>query len=369
MLYSIKCYLRKRLKEASHGTLYLRLTFQTTHIYFNLYETVEVSEFDGKKGRVIKNPLAEKLNDFILSETCKLHQKILDYKLAGKKLTVELLKNLNTSHLNNTPIAELVNEYADLKNLGKQRRKHLKVTVNFWQKFKLPEYVEQVTRANILAYKKALPPESLHNTIVCHLVRLKTIFSFAVEKKLIAEHPMHSMNIGTYQSKKGYLSLDEVNRIINSADKFTKAENTIASMFLFQCFTGSRFADVIALKQSMIEKEGDTFYLNQTAQKTKKQSRNPLLPQAAALLPLIVGKKFENQYYNRALKEIAKKSGITKKITSHLARHSFATIALNKGVSVVAVQHLLGHSAIKTTLGYAELMDDTKLLELSKWND
>jgi hypothetical protein len=66
----------------------------------------------------------------------------------------------------------------------------------------------------------------------------------------------------------------------------------------------------------------------------------------------------QRQVYNILLKKIAQKCGITKNITSHLARHTFATLALTKGVALESVSKMLGHTSIKTTQIYARVTDE-----------
>lgn len=77
-------------------------------------------------------------------------------------------------------------------------------------------------------------------------------------------------------------------------------------------------------------------------------------------------KKFTNKHTNDTLKDIAKIAGIKTNITFHVAIHTFATLALNKGVPMEVVSKLLGHSQIKTTEIYAKVSDQYKFLELKK---
>lgn len=87
------------------------------------------------------------------------------------------------------------------------------------------------------------------------------------------------------------------------------------------------------------------------------------------LLPEVTGFEITNQYYSRELKLIGDKAKLTQPITAHIARHAFATIALNSGAPIEIVQALMGHSDIKTTQIYAKLMDNTKAKALAKWNE
>ncbi len=92
------------------------------------------------------------------------------------------------------------------------------------------------------------------------------------------------------------------------------------------------------------------------------------MPEADQLFNDVKKLKVTNQYYNRCLKEIGSAAKVSAVLSSHLARHTFATIGINKGIKLEVMQSLLGHSDIKTPQGYAELFDTTKREELSKWN-
>ncbi len=104
-------------------------------------------------------------------------------------------------------------------------------------------------------------------------------------------------------------------------------------------------------------------------QKTDTATRIPLLPQALEIInrykdePSCLNKGrllpvLSNQKMNGYLKEIADACGITKKMTFHTARHTFATtVTLSNGVPIETVSKMLGHRNLKTTQHYAKILD------------
>ncbi|MFD2144310.1 site-specific integrase [Mucilaginibacter antarcticus] len=144
----------------------------------------------------------------------------------------------------------------------------------------------------------------------------------------------------------------------------------VRDIFLFSCYTGLAYVDVRKLKRSEVIKgiDGDLWiYTNR--QKTDTLSRIPILPAALSivgryqdnpqcicddlLLPVM-----SNQKLNAYLKEIADLCGISKLLTFHIARHTFATtVTLNNGVPIESVAKMMGHTSIKTTQIYAKVMD------------
>jgi integrase len=137
----------------------------------------------------------------------------------------------------------------------------------------------------------------------------------------------------------------------------------IRDIFVFACYTGLAFTDLKNLSKNdlMIDECGREWIIK-PRQKTKIISHIPLLPVAKEIwekydymLPLP-----ENQKYNAYLKEIGDVCGIKKKLHSHLARHTFATILLNSGVDLVSVSKILGHSNSRITeKTYAKMMPET----------
>ena len=140
-------------------------------------------------------------------------------------------------------------------------------------------------------------------------------------------------------------------------------------IFLFCCYTGLAFADVKKLSSDdiVINISGKK-WIKTKRQKTKSLSSIPLLDIPKAILdkyaahPHVKAGKgvlpvLTNQKSNAYLKEIADLCGIKKNLTTHLARHTFATtVTLSKGVPIESVGKMLGHRSLKTTQIYACLL-------------
>ncbi|WP_421807136.1 site-specific integrase [Flagellimonas sp.] len=143
----------------------------------------------------------------------------------------------------------------------------------------------------------------------------------------------------------------------------------VRDCFVFCCFTGLAYADVKKLTHDdfVIGIDGD-LWINTKRTKTKTKSNIPVLPTALMILekyehsPLLADKKvlpvLTNQKMNAYLKEIADLSGINKHLTTHLARHTFATtVTLSNGVSIESVSKMLGHKSLRTTQHYAKILN------------
>lgn len=147
-----------------------------------------------------------------------------------------------------------------------------------------------------------------------------------------------------------------------------------ANAFLFCCYTGLRYSDFHNLKSTDIDCRSKEKWLTLFSQKTGKFIRIPLTysfgGKALALLDLYadsLDRFFDvpsNALVDKYLGKIAAHLEITRHFSFHSARHTNATLLLNKGVSVTTVQKLLGHSSVGTTMRYCEVLEDTIIKEL-----
>lgn len=167
--------------------------------------------------------------------------------------------------------------------------------------------------------------------------------------------------------KTAFLTEDELQRIENKPMKFQRVES-IRKIFLFQCYTGLAYIDMVKLKPSDIIEMNGLKWLYTERTKTKTPVTVPLQEKALKLLeeypdgfPMI-----SNQKTNEYLHEIAEICQINKPLTTHVARRTFATLALTKGVSIESVSQMLGHTNITTTQeSYAHVVP-TKILNEMK---
>ncbi len=155
----------------------------------------------------------------------------------------------------------------------------------------------------------------------------------------------------------------------------------VRDIFLFSCYTGLAYCDVDKLTKAnvVIGVDGDR-WISTKRTKTDTPSRIPLLPISNSIVNKYDGHPvtslsgkllpvMSNQRMNSYLKELTDLCGITKDLTFHCARHTFATtVTLTNGVPIETVSKMLGHKSLKTTQHYAKIVDkkvseDTRALE------
>lgn len=208
-----------------------------------------------------------------------------------------------------------------------------------------------------------------HNTSIKYISNIKKIVNLCLKNGWLQRDPFLGYKMSKREVVREVLSQDEINRI--AAKEFpTNRLGIIRDIFLFSCYTGLAYADVKKLRRHEIVTGVDgEKWISTQRKKTDTSSKIPLLKPALAILqkyerePLCISKGVllpmpSNQKMNAYLKEIADLCGITKKMTFHTARHTFATtITLTNGVPIETVGKMLGHRNLKTTQHYAKILD------------
>lgn len=137
--------------------------------------------------------------------------------------------------------------------------------------------------------------------------------------------------------------------------------------YLFSCYTGVRISDIGKLTEENIIGDELVFFPHKTI-RFNKQIRIPLTKFAKSLISMDSYKLFEkisDQKTNSNLKVISEKVGITKKLSFHTARHTFATLFLQAGGKVEVLKELLGHSDLKTTMVYTHITADERRKQIN----
>ena len=222
--------------------------------------------------------------------------------------------------------------------------------------------LKAVNNADILNYKYHLKNEVKlkDSTLASYLTKAKSIFVFAMRNDKLTTNPFDTIKIRKGEANITPLTKEELMSIANKDFGITRL-NQVRDLFVFAANTALSYCDLASIKKEDIQVEGDVMYLKKKRGKTGVTYILPLNDTAIALL-----KKYNyelpvlsNQRYNSYLKEIAYICGIRKTLTTHLARHTAATLMLNAGIAIEVVSKILGHSNTKMTQHYAKLLDKT----------
>ena len=197
-----------------------------------------------------------------------------------------------------------------------------------------------------------------------YLDKFKAFIRNAYNEGAISEDFSRNIKpISHTQAKREYLTLEELRSVAGAECKY----EVVKRAFLFSCFTGLRLSDIIKLKWSEVS------YANGYTRIVFRQKKTGVLEyldineQAAAMMgargkdddKVFLGMK-QNNGLRIDLNRLMESAGITKHITFHCARHTFATMMLTLGTDIYTTSKLLGHTDVKTTEIYAKIIDEKK---------
>ncbi|RHL05828.1 MULTISPECIES: site-specific integrase [Bacteroides] len=216
-----------------------------------------------------------------------------------------------------------------------------------------------------------------NNSALKHLKNLKKVVRIALANDWIKKDPFYGIHFKQEEVNVEFLSREELDILMNKEFAIKRLEQ-VRDIFVFCCFTALAFVDVQQLsREHLIKDNNGALWIRKARQKTNQMCNIPVLsiPQRilrkyqdnaecikkGVLLPVI-----SNQRMNAYLKEIADLCGITKRLTTHVARHTAATVVfLANDVSMENVSKILGHSNIRMTQHYAKVLDSSIMRDMA----
>jgi len=195
-----------------------------------------------------------------------------------------------------------------------------------------------------------------------------SIFKAALKKAFIDGYLTTDLSAKTkgikeVETRREYLTIEELNKLAE-----TPCNNpTLKRAALFSALTGLRLSDVRKLQWKEISFDGSQYKLNFTQKKTLGVEYMPISEQAHGICgvpgepnQLVFNGLPDSAWISSPLKYWISAAGITKKITFHCFRHTFATLQLSNGTDIYTVSKMLGHKDLKVTQIYAKIIDETK---------
>lgn len=165
------------------------------------------------------------------------------------------------------------------------------------------------------------------------------------------------------ESRREYLTVEELNILARTPCE----RDVLKRAALFSALTGLRHCDIQKLRWKEISMNGDQAQLHFTQQKTKGVEYMPISQQALDLCgeprepeQLVFEDLPDPAWISKPLKRWIEAAGITKRITFHCFRHTYATLQLSSGTDIYTVSKMLGHTNVKTTQIYAKVVDEKK---------
>ncbi|MFN8208930.1 MAG: site-specific integrase [Bacteroidales bacterium] len=383
MLFFIR---RTKLLSNGEAPIYLRITVNGMRGEMAIFRSISPELWDSGKGKG-KGSTREirELNSYLDEYVSRLVQCKRQLESEFKPVSPESLKNrlLGSDDESNFGILEIFKDHNEkLKVLGAQEvaaltivryqtaYTHLKTFIK-WQYNKGDIMLRDVNYSFIKNFEFYLKSERkcVHNTTVKYIKNVNKIIRIAIANNWIKQDPLKDIKYRFEDVDTVYLDENDLQLLINKQIDIPRIDQ-VRDIFLFCCFTGLAFSDVKALrKENLIKGIDGRMWIQKRRTKTNIMSNIPLLEPPTrllekykdharvkycdALLPVP-----SNQKMNAYLKEIADLCGINKKLTTHSARHTFATtVTLANHVSMESVSKMLGHTSLDMTRKYARIAD------------
>ena len=255
----------------------------------------------------------------------------------------------------------------------------LRLTEEFLQKNYKKEdcYLDEVTNQFIEDFEFFLKTvrRCCHNTTTKYLLNFKKIIRIALAKGWMKKDPFAQVHFHFEPVEREFLEKQELKAMLNKEITITRLAQ-VRDIFCFCCLTGLAFTDVQQLRPEHLAADiHGKIWIRKARQKTKNMCNIPLLDEAqkiidryrdhpycqthGVLLPVC-----SNQKMNSYLKELADICGIRKNLSTHCARHTFATLTLASGATIDNVAKMLGHANVNMTRRYAKVLDSSIMRDM-----
>ena len=395
--FSLVFFIRRtKLRKNLEAPVLMRITVNGERTDVSIQRTILPEHWNSERGSAKANTrFGKELNQFleqIRLQVYQSHQELLSRNLP---VTASALKSAYLNGIGEEESHNLLDLYrehnANLKSMidkGVSRATYIRheTSRRNLERFLHEVYhkddigLKEIKHGFIKDYETYLRTKRKcnNNSTVKYIKNFGKIIKEAINREWLHVNPLKNIKFHLEEVDKPFLSLPELQLIM--AKEFTiKRIAQVRDIFVFCCFTGLAFIDVKTLTAANIEVgvNGNRWIRKQRS-KSKQWAHIPLLPvpmkiieryqadpgcqRKGVLLPVL-----SNQKMNAYLKEIADLCGIQKNLTTHCARHTFATtVTLANKISMESVSKMLGHSSLAMTMKYARILDSTIGLEMSQ---
>lgn len=331
-----------------------------------------------KNGKIINCPDIMEISQTLDKMLSDVRQIILEMSKNGNIDVLAIpdkLKQLNTPKIN---FIEFCNQRAVIRKYGKKKDSQERYDrfIRLFSEWGKIRNFEDITEKSVINYDKYLHDKGMKDYSKWNNYHrfLNGFILDAIKEGLMTKNPYTWVNINKEKSRTGidkYLTFEEFKKI-KDATMPTESLERVRDLFVFQTYTCLRYSDLATFDARRVQEiNGMPVYLGDSV-KTSKRFVIPILTPANEILHKYNGKLpiISNVKYNLYLKNVAQAAGIDKKISSHWARHTGATMLLNEGTEMKIVSKVCGHSSTRITEQvYAKLLNETVVDAIQEISD
>ena len=366
---------KKQLNKQGTALVQVEALLNQRKVYFRTNLYLKPEHWNSRNAQVDNHPQAHDLNSMLFEFVLHLQAIELSLWKRGIPVTLSLLKDaIKKDKPVNVTFPVFARIYVQESDRKRSTKENLMTTITVLQEFRPGLDFKDITYTFLKEFEVHLKEKGNSvNTIAKHLRQLRTLVNEAINQGYIPSdaYPFRKYKIKQEKGRKEFLTPDELKRLENlDVDKKLRH---VLDAFLFCCDTGLRYSDFCQLTPENIIRVNGKRWLYFKSVKTDVEIRLPLhlLFEGKALAVLerydIVtdfAKIGPNSEANKYLAQLAAFARIRKHITYHTARHTCATLLVHQGVPITTVQKLLGHTSVRTTEVYSEVLSNTIIRDL-----
>ncbi|HPH99553.1 MAG TPA: site-specific integrase [Chitinophagaceae bacterium] len=395
-------YRKDKLNKKGEAPIHFRIikNRKTNYISSGIMLPQENWDFKNKKIKA-KNPNSARLNSFLANKFTELQDQVFEHETLTKSSTTKQLKekiygkkpedffSFADEVVSNYKADGKISTYITHSSTIRTLKEYVKKQTLMFQDI-TPEFLTKYERH--LQTKIKLKTNTIHK----HLKFLRKLFNDALRlDKIEYQHnPFPKYKLKLEKTTRSFLSDEEFNAIEAVPTVAGERLDLHKQMFIFAAYTGGlRVSDVLKLQW----KNFDNSHIHIAIHKTKSQLSIKLPNKAIQIINQYHTKKskptdfifpmLENginlddpqisyqqissatAYINKNLKILAQKAGLEKPLSFHISRHTWATRALRKGISIDKVSKLMGHAQLRETQIYAKIVNEELDKAMDVFND
>lgn len=366
---------KKQLNKQGTALVQVEASLNQRKVYFKTNVYLRPEHWDKRTAQVCNHPQATELNAMLFEFIIHIQGIELGFWKRGIQPTLALLRD---SVKKKTPTTITFPAFArssiETSDKRPNTKENLLSTVNQLELFRPGVDFADLTYMFVKDFDSWLREQGKGiNTVAKHLRQLRTLINEAISDGYmpVDAYPFRKFKIKQEKGRHEFLTPDELRKLENLEVSDRKLRHVLDA-FLFCCYTGLRFSDFCQLTSANFAKINGKKWLHFKSIKTGIELRLPLHllfeGKALAILDRYEITEFSclgsNAETNKALAQITGMARIKKHVTYHTARHTCATLLVHQGVPITTVQKLLGHTSVKTTEIYSEILSNTIVRDL-----
>lgn len=410
--FNVQFYCRKsKTTKNGYAPLEMAININGVRKFINLPYKCLPEDFNRKRQ-------PKELVDYQASMRKRVNEILADMVANKEPLTITSLASyIKTGGYKSYTVENLFDEYLNIL----KTRLNKTITNSVYSKYELVRNLfysivdkktecSNITNSHVVKFKAICESKYMESTTGGYLQKLKTILTFGKDNGKLKTNPFVGIKITKGNKDITYLTEKELN-ILENAEFNNDSLNNVRDCFLFECYSGISYADLKQIKPQDFKYQNGVWYIQGVRQKTGKEYTAVLLPNFVNLIeaeekdcpekdencheknekncskknedknedkncweegkPLIIKnlrfKMITNQKENAYLHAIEQILGFPRPLTTHLARHTYATLLANKyKCRMEVVASALGDSLKITTKHYAKFLSETTIQEIGK---